>query len=44
MTRIKSKMCIKCGSSKIKFDEGKFVCSDCGLGFCVFEKKGETIQ
>ena len=44
MTKIKSKMCIKCSSSKIKLEESKFLCSDCGLGFCVFEEKGETTR
>ena len=44
MTRIQSKMCIKCGSSNIKKDEGKFLCGDCGLGFCIFEAKKEHEQ
>ena len=44
MTRIESKICIKCGSSKIKLDKEKFVCRDCGLLFCVFEEKVEEKQ
>lgn len=42
MTRIESKFCIKCGSSKIKLNTEKFVCSNCGLIFCLFEENGET--
>lgn len=42
MTRVESKSCIKCGSSKIKLDTEKFVCSECGLIFCLFEENGEV--
>ena len=42
MTRIESKMCLKCGSENIDSDKEQFVCLDCGLVFCLFDGIGDV--